>query len=299
MISTIEELKKHYLFTKNDEKNLKKTREIVGPYADQFSNDFYEHLLKYPEAAQFFPTPGSIQKRKHTIKVWLMNLFSGIYDNRYYQRLKSVGRLHVKNGIPIHWVTASMNFKRDYLIDILEKEVEDTSTFLEYLHSTDKILDINLDILTSTYHEEEIKQKFLSARMDTVLISFAERFTYGLNIVLVLALIGLSIGLIGLFLSEVYRLIIGSGELEKNIISALGTLLIIWVMIELLGTEVKYLKGARFQIELFVSVALVAFIRELLIASIAHEAITKLSLMLAAILVLGSVYFLITRTKVK
>jgi uncharacterized membrane protein (DUF373 family) len=46
-----------------------------------------------------------------------------------------------------------------------------------------------------------------------------------------------------------------------------------------------------------VSVALVAFIRELLIASIAGESLVKLAVFLGAVLVLGVVYFLISRTR--
>ncbi len=226
-----------------------------------------------------------------------MNLFNGTYDNRYLSNLEHIGRVHVKKGIPIHWVTASMNHKREYVIDILEREIDNPSEFKAYTKSLDKILDINLDILTSSYHEEEIKQKFLSARLDSTLISFAERFTYGLNIILVLALVGLSIGVISLFIYEVYNLIKGVGPLEKGIITALGTLLIIWIMIELLGTEIKYLKGDRFHIEVFISVALVAFIRKLLISSLSEKSILPLVFMVGAILILGVVYFLISKTE--
>lgn len=299
MLTKIEEFKKHYLFTKEDEENLKKIGKIVAPFADEFANDFYEYLVSYPESAQFFRTAEAVKQRKETIKTWLMSLFTSTFNNRYLHNLGHVGRVHVKKGIPIHWVTASMNFKREYLLDILERELNDPLEFKKLARSLDKILDINLDVFISTYHEEEIKQKFLTAKMDSALISFAERFTYGLNLVLVLALIGLSVGIIGLFASEVYSLLTGTGQFEKGILTALGTLLIIWVMIELMGTEIKYLKGERFHIEIFVSVALVAFIRELLISSLAHESIIKLTLMLSAILILGIVYYLISHIEIK
>jgi uncharacterized membrane protein (DUF373 family) len=299
MLTKIEELKKHYLFTREDEKNLKRIKEIITPFADEFANDFYEYLVSYPESAQFFRTSEAIKRRKETIKSWLLSLFAGTYNNHYLRNLKHVGQIHVKKGIPIHWVTASMNFKRGYLLDILEREVSGLGEFKKLAISLNKILDINLDVLTSTYHEEEIKQTFLTAKLDSTLISFAERFTYGLNIILVLALIGLSLGIIGLFSSEIYSLFTSPGRFETGILAALGTLLIIWVMIELLATEIKYLKGGRFHIEIFISVALVAFIRELLVSSLAHESITKLALMLSAILVLGVVYYLISHTEIR
>ena len=69
------------------------------------------------------------------------------------------------------------------------------------------------------------------------------------------------------------------------------------VVVELMHTEINYLKGEKFHIEIFISVALIAFIRELLIASIAHESEAKLALMLGAIFVLGLVYFMIQKSR--
>jgi uncharacterized membrane protein (DUF373 family) len=293
---TIEDIRRHYFFTDEDERNLKKIGEIVSPYAQQFASDFYEYLTGFPEAAKFFRSPEAIEKRKETIKRWLLMLFDGKYDHHYLVELQHIGHVHVKREVPIHWVTASLNFKREYLIKILEREIEDRGEFQELVKSLEKILDINLDIITSSYHEEEIKKIFLTKKMDSALITFAERFTYGLNLVLVLALIGLSIGVVVLFVKDIYTLF-SSGNLEKGILSSLGTLLIIWVMVELMGTEIKYLKGGRFHIEIFVSVALVAIIRELLISTLAHESLQKMGVFLAAILILGVVYYLISRTE--
>ena len=295
----IKELKKHYLFSEDDEKNLQEISKIVLPFLDEFARHFYNYLMSYPESAEFFRAPEASKKRKETIKRWLRDLLEGPYDNRYLSHLEHIGRVHVKRGIQIHWVTASMNIKREYLLDILEKEVRDTANLKKLETSLNKILDMNLDVLASSYHEEEIKQKFLSARMDSVLVAFADRFTYGLNIILVLALIGLSLGIIGLFASEIFSLVSGEVDFGETVLSAVGTLLIVWVMIELMRAEINYLKGESFHIEIFVSVALVASIRELLIATLAETSATKLSLILAAILVLGVVYFLILRTEAK
>lgn len=299
MSMRFEELRKHYFFTRDDEEKLARIGQLILPFSDAFADAFYRYLTTFPDSAQFFRTTEAIAQRKHTIKVWLESLFGGRYDEGFLHRLEHVGRVHVARGIPIHWVSASMNFKREYLLDVLERQVADPEELKPLLRSLDKILDINLDVLNSTYHEEEIRQKFLSARMDSVLISAAERFMYGLNIVLVLALIGLSLGVVGLFATEIYSLLARLGGFEQNVLSTLGTLLIIWVMIELMRTEIKYLRGERFHVEVFVSVALVTFIRELLVASLAGESILKLALMLAAILVLGVVYFLISRTEVR
>lgn len=295
MPESFKDLGLHYNFTQKDWSNLAQIKTLVLPEATRFAVDFYTYLSTFPEAVELFSTEMAIERRKESIAVWLERLFDGPFDDSYVWELRRVGETHVQRNIPIHWVTASMNYKRSYLMDVLERKVREKDRLHEYRISLDKILDLNLDIMISSYHEEELRQVFIGKRLDTFLIKFAERFTYGLNIILVMALIGISIGVIGMFIGEIYGLFTGSDPIT-GILSALGTLLIIWVMIELMSTEIKYLKGSRFEIEIFVSVALVAFIRELLIASLGEEAYFKLAILLAGILVLGVVYYLIALT---
>jgi len=69
----------------------------------------------------------------------------------------------------------------------------------------------------------------------------------------------------------------------------------LWVVIELVDTEIKHLKGGKFAIKVFVGVALVAVIRKLLIIMLKSEAIEAQFSLIAAIAVLGAVYWLISR----
>jgi uncharacterized membrane protein (DUF373 family) len=118
-----------------------------------------------------------------------------------------------------------------------------------------------------------------------------------MNLVLVLSLIGLSLGVITLFISDVYRLF--TGDMGKGIITALGSLLMIWVMIELMNTEISHLRGGRVRISVFIGVALVAFIRETLIVTLQKEHIEMLQYLIALIFVLGVIFWLITKAEEK
>ena len=82
-----------------------------------------------------------------------------------------------------------------------------------------------------------------------------------------------------------------------GVLTALGSLLIIWVMVELMENEIRQLRGGRFKIQIFLGVALVALIRELLIASLDHAASELQYTILAGILALGIVYWLISRAE--
>jgi uncharacterized membrane protein (DUF373 family) len=116
-----------------------------------------------------------------------------------------------------------------------------------------------------------------------------------MNLVLVLALIGLTLGVIALFAMDLKDLV--AVGIEHGIITSLGSLLVLWIMIELMNTEIKHLKGGKFRISVFVGVALVAFIRDTMIMALKHEAIEKLYYLIALILTLGIVFWLVTKAE--
>jgi uncharacterized membrane protein (DUF373 family) len=118
-----------------------------------------------------------------------------------------------------------------------------------------------------------------------------------MNIVLVLALIGLTLAVTGLFIMDLKQLFMG--DLEQGIIAALGTMLILWVMIELMNAEISHLKGGKFHISLFIGVALVTIIRETMIATLKHEKPEAVYYLIASILVIGIVYWLVTKSEEK
>jgi len=147
------------------------------------------------------------------------------------------------------------------------------------------------------YREEELNKVFLSYKLDNKLIKLAERFSYGMNLVLVLALMGLSAGIISQFGYDIWKLI--AGHMDHSIIHIMGTLLMLWVMIELMDTEVEHLKKGKFSINIFVEVAMVAVIRDVLIGTLEHDNPQRQIMLVGTIMVLGLVYWLISKAEVR
>jgi uncharacterized membrane protein (DUF373 family) len=115
--------------------------------------------------------------------------------------------------------------------------------------------------------------------------------------ILVLALIGLTLGVVWLFLQDVMHVF--TGDIERGIISSLGSMLLLWLMIELMSTELSHLKGGKFHISVFVGVALVTMIRETMIATLRHEKPESIYYLIAAILVIGVVYWIVAKAEEK
>jgi uncharacterized membrane protein (DUF373 family) len=290
---TFEEIRENFRLGEAEEDMLHRLAPLVEPQADQIVEDFYQFLLEIPDAAKFLQDPERLTRLKGLHRAWLLKLFEGPYNASYFQRLQRIGLAHVRIGLSAHFVYVAMNFLRDRLkVTLLELESALRGAAEAAL---DKILDLNLDVIARAYHQAEMRHFFLSYKLDDALIRFARRFTFGLNLLLLVGLIGLAAGMVVVLLSDIG--LIFQGHLDKGLVSALGSLLVLWLAIELLEAEIHRLRGGELQLSLFVGVGLVAFIRKVLIATLSHEEIKTELVYLGGIFVFGIIYWLIARAE--
>ncbi len=293
-MKSIHEIRRNYRFTSVDEEVLPRLAGILLPLKDQLADDFYDYLMDNPETAAYFPTSEAVARRKETIKEWFELVLTGPYDRAFMLRMEKVGRVHVKIGLQGHYVSASMNFIRAWCVRRVTAAVSDRREREDLLAVLNKVLDMSLDIMTESYREAELKKVFLSYKVESELIRWSERLIHGLNLILMIGLLVMALSLAALFAYDVYSAL--TGDMERGIIKALGSLLILWMMIELLHTEVSHLRGGKFHVRIFVELALAAFIRKLFVAVFDKHDPLNFALLLGALLVLGLILFLVNRS---
>lgn len=143
-------LLKHYKFTSLDANNLKEIENITKIYSKEFIDGFYKFILEFDYARKFLYNQEILQRHKIGIENWYLNLFCGLYDKHYFEKLNIISEIHVRIGLPTHYVNTAFSYVRGFVKNILLKEKK-----YDVLSSVDKIIDINLDILTISYQEEE------------------------------------------------------------------------------------------------------------------------------------------------
>jgi len=294
-VKSCKEIKHDYRFTQEDELRLEHLRPMMEEHADDIMNTLADWIMSTPGSAQVF-TDESI--KKHVLlsqREWFLDLFSGNHDSRYFDKLVRIGAAHVRHNVDTHYMNRAINLVKNACIGLIQKTEENKIEATNKIISLGKILDISLDVITSSYIEEKLRTYSPVYKVRSVLINFSERFAQTTNLLLVLALIGLTIGVVWLFVQDVMHLY--SGDVERGIISALGSMLLLWLMIELMNTEISHLKGGKFHISVFVGVALVTMIRETMIATLKHEKPESIYYLIAAILVIGFVYWIVTRAE--
>jgi uncharacterized membrane protein (DUF373 family) len=294
-VRSFREIKHDYRFTEEDEKRLADLRLLMEEHADEIMSTLSLWIMGTKGAAQFFSEESLKQHVFGAQRAWFLDLFSGKYDNRYYERLIRIGAVHVRQKVDAHYMNRAVNLVKNACIGVLSRLDEDKVEITNKIVSVGKALDISLDVITTAYIEEELRTYAPVYKVKSALINFSERFSQTANLLLVVALIGLTLGVVWLFGQDVVHLF--TGEVESGIISALGSMLLLWLMIELMNTEISHLKGGKFHISVFVGVALVTMIRETMIATLKHERPESIYYLIAAILVIGFVFWIVTRAE--
>lgn len=295
-MESMAKLRDQYHFTDDDAANLHDLLPVAEEYLNSLAGHFMEYLYESPETELIVLKHSDKDRLEAFHRHWFRTLFQGEYDEEYLRSLKRIGQAHVRVGLPVHYVNAAMSHVRHAIQHMIHDSFPDRDQRRMYRESADKIMDLNLAVMTSSYRDAEMRKVFVSRTLESGLIHLSERFTYGLNLVLVLALAGVSISVVGLFVRDLIHLFTGNSP-EKAVFSALGEMLILWMMIELLENEIKNLKGGSFNILVFVGVVVVAMVREILISTLRHDDLKTQAFLTLTLLALGIVYFLISKAQ--
>ena len=290
-------LKEHYQFTEAESELLKSFQLRMESLADEFIDEFYDYIWGFGKTAQFLKDKKIIAYHRQKIKAWYINLFCGNYDLQYFMYLYKIGEVHVKIGLPTHYVNSAFTFVRTFILKNIEDNFENKQQHVQEIIAIEKIIDINLDVLTSSYREEELS-KFLSlSKIEKTILSGLKKFNSYINFFLAGALAVVAFFAIGLFVYDIYILFATDIGIEKGILTVLGSLLVLWAAIELIHEEINHLQGKGFAIGAFIMLAMAALIRKILIYSLSSEKAEDLLYIGAVIVGLAIAYWLVGANK--
>lgn len=265
--------------------------------ADTFIDEFYDYIWGFGRTAKYLKNNEIISRHKIKIKAWFINLFSGKYDISYFLSIYKIGEIHVQIGLPTHYVNSAFTFVRTFVLKSIEENFENKEQHVREINAVEKIIDMNLDVLTSSYREEELG-KFLSlSRTEKGILSSLKKFNSFINYFLAFALGIIAFFAIGLFVYDIYLLFFTDIKIEKGILTVLGSLLVLWASIELIHEEIKHLQGKGFAIGAFIMLAMAALIRKVLIYSLSTEKATELLIIAIVIVALAISYWLVSINK--
>jgi len=282
-----------YKITPRDIENIKSLASFMSAKTEELADYHYSKIFENKAAALFVRNEEVLERARKAFVDWFAELLAGNYSPVYFMKLNRIGKVHVKIGLPCEYVNIHMSLIRDFVVEQVLKEFENSpGKAAPLISSLNKALDMNLDIMTRSYRAAEMHQHFLSSRIDNWIISSTKRLVTGFNIILMVGLLVIGIATVFLAVNGLAHLL--TGELERGVLTALGSVLVLWVIIELLDTQIRHMRGQMFAIKVFISVALVAELRRVLITSIEHASWQEEGMLALSVLILGAVFWMIS-----
>ncbi len=167
--SVFEELKRYVRFGDADEQALRALHEAAAPRLGAVADAFYERILEH-EGARKALSGGETQAGhlKVTLAAWLESLLSGPWDRAYWQRRQAIGRVHVRIGLPQHYMFGAMNVVRSELGRIAYAQLHGDPRRLEAVRDAlGKVLDLELALMLHTYRDDLLAQQARVERLST------------------------------------------------------------------------------------------------------------------------------------
>jgi signal transduction histidine kinase len=154
--SIFEELKQYVAFGPSDERALRALHPRVQPHFERVAEVFYERILANPGARQVLEGGESrVGHLKRTLVQWMEGVFLGPWDEQYFQLRCRIGRVHVRIGLPQHYMFGAMSVVRVEFQSLVDQtHVSDPEARAVARFALARILDLELAIMLHTYRED-------------------------------------------------------------------------------------------------------------------------------------------------
>ncbi len=157
------ELKRYVGFSETDERLLRELEPIVTPVFPETLDAFYSQVLAHDEArAALERGERRVGQLKVTLRQWMAELFRGPWDDSYLERRARIGSMHVRIGLPQHYMVTAMNLVRQHLLGAIPMPTHQTHRV-----ALERVLDLDLAIMLHTYRQELEARQVRAERLAT------------------------------------------------------------------------------------------------------------------------------------
>jgi signal transduction histidine kinase len=169
MQTRFQEMKAYIEWSDEDGHRVVELQAVFSDHISSVIEDFYSTVLEHPEAAKVL-TGGAqqITRLQATLRQWLEQLLSGIYDDTYFRMRWQVGYRHVEIGLDQIYTNMAFTRLRDRLTFILANNWQGSSAaMITSIRSLNKLLDLDLAIIQEAYSQEQLQRELELEREQT------------------------------------------------------------------------------------------------------------------------------------
>jgi len=150
--ATWEEMKSYVGFSDDCVKHLHDLRPHVQGEIAPIVDRFYERVQQFPGAANVLRGPAQVERLKKTLRTFIEEMLTGPYDQAYFAKRRRIGQVHVRVGLPEHYVFTAMNRIRVDINRVCFRAFPPEQAF-RVSEAVARITDLELAVMSSTYLE--------------------------------------------------------------------------------------------------------------------------------------------------
>jgi signal transduction histidine kinase len=165
----LDELKRYVGWNPEDERALRALHDPTSHRFGAIVEVFYDAILLHEGARQSLVGGESrVGQLKVTLREWLHTLLTGPWDARYFEVRCRIGRVHVRIGLPQHYMFGAMNVIRRQLNQAVDDTYLDRPEALRAARqAVGRVLDLELAIMLHTYREDLLAARARQERLAT------------------------------------------------------------------------------------------------------------------------------------
>ena len=145
LFAKYQKLQQYVGWTEVDVARIENALPIAKPHFSALIDDFYETILKNPDANKVI-TGGKAQiaRLKQSLLFWIEHLFCGQYDASFVEQRWRVGLRHVEIGLDQVYTNAALSRLRNGLIQsFADSMYGDREELLRTIQSLNRLLDVH------------------------------------------------------------------------------------------------------------------------------------------------------------
>ena len=147
-------------FSEEDAARIKSLREDVAPHFETIVDAFYESLWSNPRTRAVFESEEQVERLRGKLMQWLEELFTGPYDEDYFERHHHIGKVHVDVGLLPHFMFGAMNIIRRHITRLIARhEQMGRRERAAHAESVEKLLDLELTLMVQSYWDSMMELK--------------------------------------------------------------------------------------------------------------------------------------------
>lgn len=152
--SLLNEMKRYIRFTEEDARALAELEPHAAPHFAAIADAFYERIREHEGAHKVITGEEQVERLKRSLTRWLERLLTSEKDQAYFEETSKIGRMHVKIGLPQHYMFTAMALIRVELDRIVDEAMGAAARSVR--DALGRTLDLDLAIMLEAYRDNFI-----------------------------------------------------------------------------------------------------------------------------------------------